>query len=101
MVREIDGRFLTVLFPRVEREVTLSSAAEGLTRLDASRPVRAPSCSRPRTTRKSRSPRQAATATRLSDGREVDDASLWPLEAEDTPIERLAQLRLDGAKLDS
>ena len=35
---------------------------------------------------------------RLADGREVGDIDLWPLGISDSPVERLAGLRLDSAE---
>jgi len=92
VVREVDGRFLTVYFPAAERELVLSAAA----RLD--RLVLAPG-DRARLLEtgdevvigEAREHRYL-----LADGREVDDAALWPLERADSPIERLASLRLDS-----
>ncbi|MCP4004655.1 MAG: DEAD/DEAH box helicase family protein [bacterium] len=91
-VRRVDGRYLEVYFPQVEREVTLAAEGSGLT------PLVLP-------------PGAAAVLLdggdeveiaayedgvyELTDGRNIADADLWPLESADNPIERLANLRLD------
>ena len=93
VVREVEGRFLLVYFPTAKRTVTLSSEAGGLDRL-----VLEPGSS---ALLQSTGETVEIAALRdhayvLSDGREVSEAEVWPTMAMDTPIERLAGLRLDS-----
>ncbi len=91
-VRRVEGRYLIVYFPAVEREVTLAAEGSGLTPLvlqpgaaavllDGGDEVEIGD--------------YADGVYTLSDGRKVEDAEIWPLESTDSPIERLASLRLD------
>ena len=92
-MRAVEGRFLTVYFPLVEREVTLATEGAGLTRLVL------PAGSRARLESTGEEVKILAEEDYhyvLDDGREVEEADVWPLNAADTPIERLAGLRLDS-----
>lgn len=92
VVQRVEGRFLIVRFPEVDRELTLGSERSGLERLVLRPGARVLLVD---------SDEQAIIAEsldhsyRLSDGRIVDDANVWPLDSTDTPIERLARLQLD------
>ena len=93
LVRQIEGRFLTVFFPEVDREVVLSATGAGLTRLML------PQGSRARLLSEEEDVVIAEARGHsylLADGREVPDADLWPLGRADTPLERLATLELDS-----
>jgi ATP-dependent helicase HepA len=91
-VVEVDGRFLLVWFPDVERELRLSAEGSGLAPLELGPGTRA---------RLGDSEEEVVIAERLKqgyrleDGRTVDDAALWPLRSLHSPLERLAGLRLD------
>jgi ATP-dependent helicase HepA len=92
LVRAVEGRFLTVFFPDVDREVVLSATGAGLNRLML------PPGSRARLLTKEEDVVIAEPRGHnylLEDGREVADADLWPLGRSDTPLERLATLELD------
>jgi len=93
VVREVEGRFLTVYFPAVEREVVLSATGAGLSRmvLPAGAVARLLS-----TAEEVEIEASLGHRYRLADGREVDDADVWPTSPVDTPVERLATLRLDS-----
>jgi len=93
VVREVEGRFLLVYFPVTDQELTLSTTGSGLHRLVLSKGDRARLISTAEEV-------QIETATedhryRLADGREVPDADVWPDAPSETPVERLATLRLD------
>ncbi|MBW2274604.1 MAG: DEAD/DEAH box helicase family protein [Deltaproteobacteria bacterium] len=95
LVRQIEGRFLTVFFPEVDREVVLSATGAGLTRLVL------PQGSRARLLSEQEDVVIAEARGHsylLADGREVPDADLWPLGRSDTPLERLATLELDSVE---
>jgi len=91
-VRRIEGRFLVVYFPDADLELTLASQAADLSRL-----VLAPGS--PARLRETGERVEIAAAEghryRLSDGRTVDDAEIWPDRAIATPVERLARLDVD------
>ena len=91
-VLEVDGRFLQVHFPASERELRMAAEGSGLERL-----VLAPGA--PARLEATGEVVQIAAAIghryRLTDGREFDDAELWPLDVGQTPLDRLADLRLD------
>jgi ATP-dependent helicase HepA len=92
LVRAIEGRFLTVYFPAAEREITMAAEGAELTRLVLNPGARAWLLDHDEevSVAEVRGHRYL-----LTDGREVDDAELWPLEATDSPIDRLATHRLD------
>ena len=95
VVRAIDGRFLVVHFPGVDQEFTLAAEGSGLHRLVLPGGARA----RLVTTGEDVIISEAlGHRYRLSDGREVDDLDIWPLGISDSPVERLAGLRLDSAE---
>ena len=95
VVRGVEGRFLLVHFPGPDQEFTLAAEGSGLSRLILTAGARA---------------RLVATGEdvviaeaiehryRLADGREVGDIDIWPLGISDSPVERLANLRLDSAE---
>ena len=94
VVRSVEGRFLQVYFPAAERQLTLSAAA-GLRRLvldpgqwavvlDSDEEVEIEET--------------LGHEYRLSDGRVVGDAELWPLVPPDSPVERLARLEVDAVR---
>lgn len=92
VVRRVEGRYLTVYFPDSEREMTLAADGAGLTRLIL------PAGGRARILESGEEVEIASSVGhtyRLSDGRKIADAELWPLIPPDTPLERLAALRLD------
>ena len=92
-VLELEGRFLLVYFPEAERELRMAAEGSGLTRLILAPGARA--C-----IEETGEEVEIAGADghfyRLSDGRTVDDAALWPLDTSDSPLDRLAGLRLDA-----
>ncbi len=92
LVRRVDGRYLVVYFPAVEREVTLAAQGAGLTPL-----IMAPGSIAIELTaeREVRIDRWDGDAYLLADGRRVEDADLWPVEGSPGPIERLALFKLD------
>ena len=92
LVRKVEGRYLTVWFPAAEQELILAADGAGLARLVL------PPGGRARLLESDEEVEVAETlerAYRLADGRTVDEAELWPLAPPDTPLERLAALRLD------
>lgn len=92
VVRQVDGRFLLVWFPAVEEELTLAADGAGLTRLVMPPGAQAQLIE---TGEQVEVAEVRGHRYRLTDGREVDDEALWPLAPADTPVERLATLRLD------
>jgi len=95
LVRAVDGRFLVVWFPEVDREITLAAERSGL------RPLVMPPGSRARVIDSGEDvviSEALLHSYKLNDGREIDDSELWPLDTEQSPIERLAQLRVDKAR---
>lgn len=95
VVREVDGRFLVVHFPGADQEFTLSAEGAGLSRLILSAGARA----RLVTTGEDVVIAESMEHRyRLADGREVDDIDIWPLGISDSPVEKLANLRLDSAE---
>lgn len=94
IVREIDGRYLHVEFPVSGREVTLAASGAGLERLIL--PVGAQAVHI-----ETSEPVEIAEVLehryRLTDGREVGDAEIWPAAHGDSPVDRLARLHLDSA----
>ncbi len=93
VVRAVEGRFLKVFFPASGEELTLSPAASGLTRLVLASGAHALILETEEevTIEEAREHRYL-----LVDGREVEDAALWPLLPPDTPVERVAQGRFDS-----
>ncbi len=89
MVVGVDGRFVTVHFPGADETLTLSPEDSGLEPLVMAPGTQALLLSSDETV-------TIAEATpagyRLTDGREVDDAELWP----DTPIETPLDLLIAG-----
>lgn len=91
-VLRVEGRFLTVRFPDADQELTLAAEGSGLSPLVL--PPGARVCLRP-------GGEEAEVAAvegdgyRLTDGRLVDDADVWPLAGSATPCERLAALRVE------
>ncbi|MBW2713002.1 MAG: DEAD/DEAH box helicase family protein, partial [Deltaproteobacteria bacterium] len=95
VVRKIDGRFLQVHFPEEGRELTLSPQSSGITRLI----LPAGSAALLLASDEEVVIAEAiGHAYRLEDGREVEDAELWPLLPADTPLERVATGRLDSVE---
>lgn len=92
LVRRVDGRYLVVYFPAVEREVTLAAQGAGLTPLIMPPGSQAIELS---AEREVRIDRWDGDAYLLADGRRVADADLWPVEGSKGPIERLALFKLD------
>ena len=95
MVVEVDGRLLRVNFPEVGEEMTLAGEGAGIERL-----VLTPgSTARLASTGESvRIASEKDNVYRLDDGRSVPEADVWPLVLGDTPVERLAALRLDSVE---
>jgi ATP-dependent helicase HepA len=91
LVRKIEGRFLVVYFPGADREVTLAAEGSGLEPLVLGAGAAAVLLE---------SDEEVTIAEHddgtyvLADGRRVPDAALWPLEATDTPLEKLAHGQL-------
>jgi ATP-dependent helicase HepA len=91
-VRRVEGRYLVVYFPAVEREVTMAAQGAGLV------PLILPPGSAAIELAKSAEVRiESWDGERyvLSDGRRLEDKEVWPLDQSSGPIERLAQFRLD------
>lgn len=92
IVQSVEGRLLQVYFPRTDQTLLLSSEGSGLTRLVLGPGQRAEILD---------TGEEVEIAARhdsmyiLRDGRQVEDEDLWPLAPPDTPLERLASLRLD------
>jgi len=91
VVRRVEGRFLTVWFPSVERDVVLSSEGAGLRRLILPPGAQAHLLE---TGERVEVVSARGHSYRLRDGREVGDAELWPEGAGGSPVERLARLEL-------
>ena len=91
VVRAIEGRYLDVFFPAADRELIIA-AEGGLSRL-----VLQPGESAELLDSGDEVEIEAAIGHdyRLSDGRVVQDAALWPRIRPDSAIERLAALRVD------
>ena len=92
LVRRVDGRYLVVFFPAVDREVTLAAQGAGLT------PLILPPGSLAielKAGNEVRIDRWDGDAYLLVDGRRIPDADLWPVEGSAGPIERLALFKLD------
>ncbi len=93
IVQKVDGRFLHAYFPRADQELTLSVEGSGLTRLILAPGQRAEILE---TGEEVEIAEVHDFAYLLRDGRQIADAELWPLAPPDTPLERLASLRLDS-----
>ena len=95
MVLEVDGRYLHVHFPDVDQQMTLAAEGAGIQRLVI--PKGSPA-------RLASTGEEVVVADvgehvyRLADGRECPEADVWPISAADTPVERLAGLRLDSVE---
>ncbi|MBW2279418.1 MAG: DEAD/DEAH box helicase family protein [Deltaproteobacteria bacterium] len=91
VVRAIEGRYLDVFFPAADRELIIA-AEGGLSRL-----VLQPGESAELLDSGDEVEIEAALGHeyRLSDGRVVQDADLWPHIRPDSAVERLAALRVD------
>lgn len=92
LVAEVSGRFLKVYFPAVEREITLAAEGAGL------EPLVLPPGARARLIESGDEVEIASwdgRAYTTSDGRVIDDAEIWPVDPAASPLEQLAQLRLD------
>jgi len=92
LVRRVDGRYLVVYFPAVEREVTLAAQGAGLVPLILPNGSLAIELDKGQEVRIDR---WDGDAYLLADGRRVPDADLWPVEGSAGPIERLALFKLD------
>ena len=92
LVRRVEGRYLVVYFPAVEREVTMAAQGAGLTPL-----ILPPGSSaiELETGDEVRVERWDGERYVLADGRRIEDKDLWPAEGSSGPIERVAQFRLD------
>ena len=92
LVVEVSGRFLKVYFPAVERELTLAGEGAGL------EPLILPPGAHARVLESGEEVEIAGwdgNAYTTSDGRIMADAELWPADTSNSPLERLAQQRLD------
>lgn len=92
VVQKVDGRFLHVYFPRPDQELTLSVEGSGLTRLVLKPGQHAEILE---TGEEVEIADLHNSEYLLRDGRWIADVELWPLAPPDTPLERLASLRLD------
>ena len=92
-VRDVEGRFLTVYFPAAERELRMAAEGSGLERLVLEAGARARLIDSGEEVRISEAHGHAYL---LDDGREVADADLWPLDATDSPLDRLALRSFDS-----
>jgi ATP-dependent helicase HepA len=92
LVTKVEGRFLSVYFAKVEREITLAAQGGGLERLilHPGAPARILA-----TDEEVCIESHDGSSYTLRDGRVVEDAEIWPLEPPDTPVERIARMRLD------
>lgn len=91
VVHAVDGRYLRVVFPEADAELTLA-AETGLERFVLTPGQRA------RVIETDEEVEIASLDDRTyttRDGRKFPDAELWPLRPPDTPIERLAGARVD------
>ncbi len=95
VVRKLDGRFLEVYFPDEGRELTLSPQSSGITRLILAAGSSALLLDEDEEVVIAEA---LGHSYRLEDGREVEDAALWPLLPPDTPLERLATGRLNSVE---
>src|SRR5262245_5173221 len=91
-VRKVDGRYLEVYFPSVEREVTLAAQGSGLAPLVLAKGASAVVLESGEEVEIASFDGERYT---LSDGRVIADAELWPAAGAADPVEALAQLRLD------
>jgi ATP-dependent helicase HepA len=92
LVRAVEDRFLSVYFPRVEREMTLAAEGSGLERLV----LRVGELARVVSSGEVVVISEVLDhAYRLDDGRQIDDADLWPIDRGDSPVDKLAEMRVD------
>jgi len=91
-VRRVEGRYLVVYFPAVEREVTMAAQGAGLVPL-----ILPPGSAAIELAKNAEVRIESWDGERyvLSDGRRLEDREVWPLDQSSGPIERLAQFRLD------
>src|SRR5262245_38362149 len=91
-VRRVEGRYLVVYFPAVEREVTMAAQGAGLVPL-----ILPPGSAAIELAKNAEVRIETWDGERylLTDGRRLEDKELWPLDQSSGPIERLAQFRLD------
>ena len=95
VVMEVDGRFLVAFFPEAERELRLAAEGSGLEPLELRAGMRVRMAS---TGEEGVLAELSEGRGRLSDGREFDESDLWPLAGLDSPLDRLAEIRLDKVK---
>jgi len=95
IVRAVEGRFLTVFFPQADEEMVISGEA-GLERLVLGSGERARYVGGADGAEEVEITEASGHQYLLADGRVVDDAEIWPLTRANTPVEQLANLRLDS-----
>lgn len=92
IVRAVEGRYLKVWFPEAEQDLTLAADGGGLQRLIVQPGGMAVLLE---TEEQVEVAEALDHAYRLTDGRTVQEAEIWPLSHPDTPLERIASLQLD------
>ncbi len=95
LVKAVEGRYLHVYFPAPDQELTLAQENSGLTRLILEPGSKALLLTTEETVEIAE---VQGHQYLLSDGREIDDAKLWPLDTEDSPIDKLAKQKTDSLR---
>jgi ATP-dependent helicase HepA len=94
LVHSVDGRTLVVIFPESGESLRIAAAS------DAIQPLEFPAGSQARLRDSEETVRVAESTTagrvRLADGREVDETDLWPVQAGESLVERLALGEVDS-----
>jgi ATP-dependent helicase HepA len=94
-VESVEGRRLVVFFPRTETQLVLAADDAALRPLELVHGQRAKLESTGEEV--VIADRAGETSYLLTDGREIPDSDLWPLEIPDDPLERLATFDTDRA----
>ncbi|MFN7954567.1 MAG: helicase-related protein [bacterium] len=94
-VMAVDGRVLTVRFPRTDTELKMTTSADTLVPLVLAPGTRARIDATGEEVIVAEPLRDGAAGYRLADGRNVQRGVLWPLEAAETVVDRLARGHVD------
>ncbi len=91
----VDGRVLTVRFPRTQTELKMTTSADALVPMVLAPGTRARIEATGEEVVVAEALRDGASGYRLADGRNVPRGVLWPLEAAETVVDRLARGQVD------
>ncbi len=97
VVRAVQGRFIDVWFPAVDREVTLNARDGGLKRLVMRKGSKAMLLETGDEV-EIEAAQEDGDSYLLYDGRVFPEGALWPLPPSVTPIDRIAEGRIDGLR---